>query len=140
VQAGFALIFRAVQDLTSTSTPNRPPLSFVCGGCGLTLSVPLERAGSSGPCPACGAWLTSPAGHVVVMPGDSQKSRRAPATGNQARTRTHRKGRIRADSMIDHTQIDQRETVKSLVMLACFVMAICACLAVTWYLKDWLTR
>jgi hypothetical protein len=42
--------------------------------------------------------------------------------------------------MIDHAHIERGETAKSVVMLACFVLAVCACIAVTWFLKDWLTR
>ena len=64
------------------------------------------------------------------------------ATGSRAvaATRKRRVGRIRADSGLDHAQIERRETAKSLVVIACFVLAACACIAVTWYLTDWLKR
>lgn len=141
MQAVFAVIYRSVQELPRPSKPSQLPIPFVCGGCGLTMSVPVEQAGSSGPCPGCGVWLTSPGGPTVVTPGDPGKSRSAPAAGRRpARTGTRRKGRIRADSMIDHAHIERSETAKSVVMLACFVLAVCACIAVTWFLKDWLTR
>ncbi|HEX2749402.1 MAG TPA: hypothetical protein VHM91_15440 [Verrucomicrobiales bacterium] len=35
-------------------------VNFVCCGCEATLSIPLEMAGISGPCPICGIEVTSP--------------------------------------------------------------------------------
>ena len=52
----------------------------------------------------------------------------------------HRKGGIVADSAIDHQHVDQKETVKSLWIIAMFILVIGACVAVTWFLKDWIRQ
>ena len=51
-----------------------------------------------------------------------------------------RKGGIVADSALDHQHADQREAAKSLWIIAMFILVIGACLAVTWFLKDWIRK
>jgi hypothetical protein len=41
-------------------------ISFTCEGCQATLSVPVELAGISGPCPYCATHVTSPAAPAPV--------------------------------------------------------------------------
>ncbi len=53
---------------------------------------------------------------------------------------SQRKGGIVADSAVDHQYADRRETAKSLWIIAMFILAIGACLAVTWFLKDWVRK
>jgi hypothetical protein len=53
---------------------------------------------------------------------------------------SQRKGGIVADSAVDHQHTDRRETAKSLWIIAMFILAIGACLAVTWFLKDWVRK
>lgn len=45
-----------------------------------------------------------------------------------------------ADSALDHQHSDRRETAKSLWIFALFILVIGACLAVTWFLKDWISK
>jgi hypothetical protein len=78
-------------------------------------------AGVSGPCPACGAQISAP------QPPSQVVSKR-------------QKGRIAGDSIIDHQYLDRRETVKTLWILILFILTFCACLAVSWFMKDWISR
>lgn len=43
-------------------------VSFTCGACEATLSIPVELAGISGPCPYCGTHVTSPRPGVIPIP------------------------------------------------------------------------
>lgn len=46
-------------------------VNFVCHGCEAMLSVPIEMAGISGPCPFCGAHVNSPQAVMeCTIPGD----------------------------------------------------------------------
>ncbi len=47
---------------TASASPHGPPavLAFACGSCGKELEVPITMAGVTGPCPLCGAQITSP--------------------------------------------------------------------------------
>jgi len=103
------------------------PVKFHCPACSKLLSVAPSHAGTSGPCPACGTWIHSPA-HT-----DS----RQPAAQNQPAP-IRKKGRIPADSFIDHAHLQNRESMQSLKILALFVLAICACLAAIWFMRDWM--
>ena len=117
-----------------------PPITFHCHGCGLKLSIRPELAGTSGPCPSCSTWITSP----EAIPTQNE-----PPTGEAAHpmkkkamhpSSGRRRGRIPADSIIDHAHLDQRESARTLMVLAMFILAICACLAITWFMKDWLSK
>lgn len=49
----------------------RSLMTFECAHCGAVLSVPREKAGVSGPCPACGEWLVSPHNRrAALLPAD----------------------------------------------------------------------
>ncbi len=41
-------------------TPTPTVIHFTCHACGMPLTVPMELAGASGPCPGCGSMITSP--------------------------------------------------------------------------------
>jgi len=49
-----------------------------------------------------------------------------------------RRGSIVADSAVDRSHLDHRETMKSLFVIVAFILAFGACLAVTWFFKDWI--
>ncbi len=51
-----------------------------------------------------------------------------------------RKGRISADLIVDQEHLDRKETAKSLSSIAMIVLAISTCLAVAWFLKDWVGK
>ncbi|MEO7099874.1 MAG: hypothetical protein ABI162_10970 [Luteolibacter sp.] len=51
-----------------------------------------------------------------------------------------RRGRVSADSNVDHDHLDRRETVKTLVIIMMFILAFAACLAVAWFMKDWIGK
>jgi hypothetical protein len=119
-----------------TQPDNAPsPVVFRCGACGLSLSVPAAMSGTSGPCPSCGAWISSPAPANTVPSGLPSRSSRPPATRE-----TRRKGRIPADSIVDQSHLAQRETAQTIKVLALFVIAFCACLAVLWFMRDWMAE
>ena len=110
-----------------------PAVVFKCGACGLSLSVPASMAGTSGPCPSCGAWISSPGTEPLETGFIPAKRQSQPAE-------RRRKGRIAADSIVDHAHLAQRESAQTLKVLALFVIAICACLAVVWFMKDWMGK
>lgn len=122
---------------------NRPPLTFPCVGCGLTLSIDSRQAGTSGPCPSCGAWITSPAisdTGTKAMVSTGKTNPTIPTERQNRPSASRRKGRIPADSMVDQTHLHQRESAKTLMVLALFILTICACLAVAWFMKDWMAK
>lgn len=122
-------------------------LIFVCPGCKLTLSATPQYAGVCAPCPSCGVPVNAPG----LVPVDNQtladspnllntvEAREAPSHGMSASS-GRRKGGIVADSAVDHQHSDQREVAKSLWIIAMFILAMAACLAVTWFLKDWIRK
>jgi hypothetical protein len=93
-------------------------LAFNCSACGLTLTAERRLTGVSGPCPACGVQISAPS------PAPPQVTSR------------RQKGRIAGDSIIDHQYLDRKEAGKTLWILMLFILAIGACLAVSWFLKD----
>lgn len=96
------------------------PVKFKCAACGIWLSAPLSQAAVSGPCPACGAWIT------------------APENQGPPPVSTRKKGRIPADSAIDHADLEKRESLQTLKILALFTLATACCLAAAWFLKRWM--
>jgi predicted RNA-binding Zn-ribbon protein involved in translation (DUF1610 family) len=96
-------------------------LAFNCSSCGLKLTVERRLAGVSGPCPACGAPI-----HAPALPSKAASSRQ--------------RGRIAGDSIVDHQHLERRETAKTLWIIMLFILAFCACLAVSWFMKDWIRR
>ena len=125
--------------LPASNLPER--LIFVCPSCGLTLSADSQQAGVSGPCPSCGAQVSAPGQSQSMvscspdMPKPDTAQVRAVTTSSN-----HRKGGIVADSALDHQHSDRRETAKSLWIIALFVLVIGACLLVTWFLKNWISK
>lgn len=96
------------------------PVKFKCAACGIWLSAPPSQAAVSGPCPSCGALITSPGNQ-----GPPPVSKR-------------RKGRISADAGIDHADLENRESLQSLKILALFALATACCIAAAWFLKRWM--
>ena len=118
-----------------TTVPSQPSsgdhqpgrIAFQCPACGTPLSLIRGHNATSGPCPVCGAHVRSPA---------PAAARRPTATGGG----DHRRRRIRADDAIDHTDLENRESLRSLRVVALFIIAICACVAMAWLLADHLAR
>ncbi len=53
-------------------------VSFTCGACQATLSIPAEHAGISGPCPYCATVVTSPRPAPVIRPSSQNRQTMAP--------------------------------------------------------------
>jgi predicted RNA-binding Zn-ribbon protein involved in translation (DUF1610 family) len=92
------------------------PVKFQCTACGIWLSAPPSQAAVSGPCPSCGAWISAP--------------------GKQ--TPARKRGRIPPDAAIDHADLDKRESLQTLKILALFLLATACCLAAALFLKQWM--
>ena len=101
-------------------SPAKEPVKFQCTACGIWLSVPASQAAVSGPCPTCGALIT------------------APENKDRPRAERRRKGRIAADSAIDHADLEKRESLQTLKILGLFALAIGCCVAAAWFLKKWM--
>jgi ribosomal protein S27E len=115
------------------------PITFTCNACGLTLAVDPRLAGVSGPCPACGVWITSPAAGIAKIPQATPPAK-IPVRKSGPKPLGRAKGRIPPDSIVDQAHFEQRESAKTLKVLALFVLAACACLAAAWFLKDWIGK
>jgi predicted ATP-dependent serine protease len=102
--------------------PATKPVKFKCAACGILLTAPPSQAAVSGPCPACGAWITAPENH------------------DPAPVSARKKGRITADSAIDHAHLEKRESLQTLKILALFALATACCLAAAWFLNQWIAR
>lgn len=98
--------------------PVSTPVKFKCSNCGVLLHAPPSQAAVSGPCPLCGTMITAP---------ESRRPERVPV---------RKKGRIPADSAIDHADLEKRESLQTLKILALFALAIACCLAAAWFLKQ----
>lgn len=94
-------------------------------------------AGVSGPCPSCGSIIKAPSEGGTQDAGSSIP---LPQQRNATRTKSRSKGRIPVDSIIDHTHLEHRESMKSILVIALFVLAICGCIAATMFLKHWIGR
>jgi hypothetical protein len=118
-----------------------PLLIFRCPSCGLRLSIHRSQGAVSGPCPACGNIIQAPqtAPRTADLPSASIPSTRSLAQGSEARTERSKR-RIPVDSIIDHGHLEHRESMKSILVIALFVLAICACIAATLILKYWMGR
>lgn len=115
-------------------------LFFDCPACGLHLSVERSLAGVSGPCPTCGSLVVAPrevGRPVAILPMESAKAVIAPAAiRSQPNASRRRKGRIGADSMVDHAHLDRREAARTLLVITLFVLVFCVLVVVTWFLSD----
>lgn len=94
-------------------------------------------AGVSGPCPNCGRIIAAPSQGVANNAGSSSS---LPHQKASPRPKSRSKGRIPVDSIIDHSHLEHRESMKSILVIALFILAICGCIAVTMLLKDWIGR
>lgn len=114
-----------------------PPerLFFKCPECSVTLSLESHLAGVTGPCPTCGSSVTSPS----LQPTLSERASIRSGSFRKGASRC-RKGRISADSGIDQSHLERKETAKTLLVILLFLLAFCACLLVTWFMKDWIRR
>jgi hypothetical protein len=102
--------------------PTTTPVKFKCAACGIWLSAPPSQAAISGPCPACGVLITAPETPVPIH------------------VKVRKKGRIPADSAIDHADVEKREILQTLKILALFALAIACCLAAAWFLNQRIPR
>lgn len=108
--------------------------TFSCGSCGAKLVIKSDCTSASGPCPTCGAWLSCPSSEGNAgQPGKPRGTRTPSASGRV-------KGRISVDSMVDYTHLENRESAKTLKVIACFILVICSCMAATWFLSDWMGK
>jgi hypothetical protein len=96
-------------------------------------------AGATGPCPSCGAWISSPATAATESSGIPSQRTTPPREVREIRE-VRRKGRIPADSIVDQSHLAQRETAQTIKVIALFIAAFCACLAVLWFMRDWMTE
>lgn len=103
-------------------------ITFACPGCGTRLSIGSAQAGTSGPCPACGCHVVSPGAPVPS----------ARTAGKPAATR--KRTRIQPDAVVDHVHLEHRESMRSLKVIALFILTVCICVAVAWFLRDHLAR
>ena len=94
-------------------------------------------AGVSGPCPSCGSIIKAPSEGLA---NNAESNSPLPPQRNTARTKSRSKGRIPVDSIIDHAHLEHRESMKSILVIALFVLAICGCIAATHFLKQWMGR
>lgn len=123
-------------------------LFFDCPACGLKLAVSHQQAGVSGPCPTCGASIKAPVLSSESLPSSAQASQvtidpkphQQPAIRPRRGSSIGRKGRISADSGLDHRHLELRETTKTLWIIVLFVLAGIACLLITWFLTDWIKK
>lgn len=99
-----------------------PPVKFQCAACGVWLFAPAGQGSLRGPCPVCAAWITSPEPRL--------------AAPHPVRT----KGRVRADAAIDHRDLEKRESLQTLKILALSTLTAGCCLAAAWFLNAWLAR
>lgn len=114
-----------------------PPLVFNCPSCGLRLSADPNLAGVRGPCPGCGHDIQAPRLPPEAAPSTSHSI--PPAMGESPQS-GRVKRRIPVDSIIDHRHLEQRESMKSILVIALFVLVICGCVAATLFLKHWMAR
>jgi len=117
----------------SPPSPEDPPVVFYCGSCGTRLTVPHALAGQSGPCPCCKAWVASPlVGKVVSVPASQARLQadgsRKPLPG------------VLPDANVDRADLEHREMMKILWIIAAFILVGSAILGVTWFLEDWRSR
>jgi hypothetical protein len=101
-------------------------VAFFCTACGTRLVVPAAHVGSSGPCPSCGVTITPP-----VFPS----SPRLPSQPSKTLSRRPAGGRILGDVGIDYARQENRELLRTLKILALFLLTLCACFAIVWLLS-----
>ncbi len=122
-------------------------LVFACPACGKTLTADLLLADTTGPCPQCGQPVTAP---QPRWPAGFQAPSAAPSvslgiplsspTGTERPPASQRvrRGRIHADSALDHNLMDQREAARNLWVITFFILTFCAVIAVTWFMRKWI--
>lgn len=100
-----------------------------------------ETQEASGPCPTCGSWITSP--NIVgnaLRPNDPDKIGKKPSPRTKSTASVRSKGRISVDSMVDYAHLENRESTKTLKVIAWFILVICSCMVATWFLSDWMGK
>lgn len=109
------------------------PIAFHCASCGIRLEVPPVFAGVTAPCPSCGQPTRAPA--AVPVPEGVLVKAAAPAVVAKEVVK-RRSGRISAETGLDFEDVERREAVKTLRVIAWIVAAVCACLAIAWYVGQ----
>ena len=92
------------------------------------LAIDAGKAGTNGPCPSCGVRITAPAAAPVRPAAPPTDTRRTVIARS-------RKGRVLADTGIDHAHLQNRESLQSLKVLALFFLTFCAGLAIVWLMS-----
>lgn len=82
----------------------------------------------------CGAWISG-----TSIEGNSSQTEK-PRSARTPMVSTRAKGRISVDSIVDYTHLENRESTKTLKVIACFILVICSCMAATWFLSDWMGK
>lgn len=132
--------------LTPLPGPDATPIKFTCPHCGQNLSVPRAQADVSGPCPSCQAIVSAPRPPEPLPSGDAflrektYKPIEGPLTSERSVSSSGRKRRIAADAIVDHERLERAETTKNLAIITLFILAFCICLAVVWFMKDWMGK
>lgn len=77
---------------------------------------------------------------MEVIPPEFSRRVSAPGSSRRRSASGRRGGHIVADSAIDRGHLEHRELMKSLFVIVVFILAIGACLIVTWLLNDQLRK
>lgn len=98
----------------------------------------MHLAGTQGPCPTCGTWLLAPALMQPPMPPHvaAPAFQPEPALTQQRRKRGH----LLADTTVDYEHIGRLETLHTLKIIGLALLVLSFCLAVAWFMKDWISR
>lgn len=124
---------------------------FQCRFCGRKLSAHRQQAGMTGPCPSCGKPVNAIDSRMpVALPSETSGLGPATLTSSGAlrgssnretrRFSDRSKGRIAADTVVDQRYQTNKEARKTLVVIMMFILAICACLWVSWFLTNWIKK
>ncbi len=139
-------ILEMLPTLTTRPGSDTSPIGFTCPHCGQNLSVPRAQAEVSGPCPSCQAIVSAPRPQELLPSGDviprekTYKPIEGTLTSPRSVSSSGRQRRIAADAIVDHDRLERAETTKSLVIITLFILAFCICLAVVWFMKDWMGK
>jgi hypothetical protein len=110
-----------------------PDPGFFCHQCGAKLVVRDPSAAKAGPCPVCGAWLTPPSAPSPTPPLVAAVV--APVADPAQECR--RRGHIRGDLNVDVVHLERRETARTLIVIAMFVVAAGVCAVIFYLMTGW---
>ena len=121
-------------DPPDPSRGHAPDAGFFCHHCGARLVVREPSAAMTGPCPVCGTWLSGPGGAC-----QTQSPLIASVVENSAEPakESRRRGHIRGDLNVDVVHQERRETARTIIVLAMFVVAAGVCAIVFYLMTGW---